>query len=49
MAKDTFHNVVRTALLKEQWKITHDPLDLKAGGVDLTSQKQLSKIILSSF
>ncbi|NEZ65802.1 hypothetical protein D0962_24100 [Leptolyngbyaceae cyanobacterium CCMR0082] len=35
MAKDTFHDVVRTALLKEQWTITHDPLELKVGGVDM--------------
>jgi hypothetical protein len=35
VAKDKFHEVVKTALLKEQWIITHDPLELKVGGVDM--------------
>jgi XisH protein len=34
MAKDLFHNVVKTALLKDGWHITNDPLFLKVGGVD---------------
>lgn len=34
MAKDLFHNVVKTALIKEGWTITDDPLFLKVGGVD---------------
>jgi XisH protein len=33
-AKDRFHDVVKTALEKEGWKITHDPLTLK---VDATT------------
>lgn len=28
-AKDRYHDAVKTALLKEQWTITHDPLRLK--------------------
>ncbi len=35
MAKDKFHKCVKTALIKEQWTITHDPLELKVGGVDM--------------
>ncbi len=29
MAKDLFHNAVKQALLKEQWVITDDPLELE--------------------
>jgi hypothetical protein len=35
MAKDRFHPVVKTALIKDGWEITHDPLPLKVGGVDM--------------
>ncbi|NEP58507.1 MAG: fatty-acid oxidation protein subunit alpha [Symploca sp. SIO2G7] len=35
MAKDRFHQVVKTALAKEGWNITHDPLKIKIGGVDM--------------
>lgn len=34
MAKDLFHDVVKTALIKDGWTITDDPLFLKVGGVD---------------
>lgn len=34
MAKDLFHDVVKTALVKDDWQITDDPLFLKVGGVD---------------
>lgn len=34
-AKDVYHNAVRDALQKEQWKITHDPLYLAVGGVEM--------------
>ena len=34
LAKDLFHDVVKTALIAEGWKITDDPLFLKVGGVD---------------
>jgi hypothetical protein len=27
-AKDKFHEAVKNALIKEKWKITHDPLSL---------------------
>lgn len=35
MAKDRFHDVVKTALVKDSWKITHDPYELVAGGVEM--------------
>jgi len=33
--KDIFHEIVKTALEKDGWKITDDPLVLQFGGVDL--------------
>ncbi|NES22410.1 MAG: fatty-acid oxidation protein subunit alpha [Symploca sp. SIO3E6] len=45
-ANDIFHTVVRTALEKEQWKITDDPLKLEVGGtkfeIDLGAEQLLS-------
>ena len=35
MAKDLFHNVVKMALEKDGWTITHDPYDLTIGGVEM--------------
>ena len=44
-AKDLYHDTVCTALIKDGWTITHDPLILKIGGhsvfVDLGAQKLL--------
>ena len=34
MAKDRFHNVVRTALEKEGWQITADPYEISIDDVD---------------
>lgn len=34
MARDLFHDVVKTALIKDGWNITDDPLFVKAGGVE---------------
>ncbi|KYC35021.1 fatty-acid oxidation protein subunit alpha [Scytonema hofmannii PCC 7110] len=34
MAKDRFHDVVRTALEKEGWKITDDPYEINVDDVD---------------
>lgn len=34
-ARDIFHQAVRTALEKEGWTITHDPLPVPYGGIDL--------------
>ncbi|MHC5779514.1 element excision factor XisH family protein [Nostoc sp.] len=35
MARDLFHNIVRSALEKEGWLITDDPLNIRCGGVDI--------------
>ena len=34
-AKDVFHDAVKNALLKDGWAVTHDPLFLRAGGVEM--------------
>jgi XisH protein len=34
-AKDITHNIVRRALEKDGWTITHDPYYLKVGGVEM--------------
>ena len=44
MAKDIFHNIVKQALIKDGWTITHDPLRLlkrEEGGLetDLGAEK----------
>lgn len=45
-AKDKFHDAVKQALVKEGWKITHDPLRIKFGEedkiqIDLGAQRVL--------
>jgi hypothetical protein len=35
MAKDRFHQIVKTALIRDGWTVTHDPLQIKVGGVDM--------------
>jgi hypothetical protein len=43
MAKDIFHDIVKNALIKEDWLVTDDPLRLKVGvitfQVDLGAEK----------
>lgn len=34
-AKDVYHDIFVRSLLKEEWKITHDPLILSYGSRDL--------------
>ncbi|HKI33741.1 MAG TPA: XisH family protein [Gemmataceae bacterium] len=34
-ARDTYHDVVRNALVKDAWTITNDPLILRVGSKDL--------------
>jgi hypothetical protein len=34
-AKDLYHDVVKTALIKDGWTITHDPYTLSAGCTDV--------------
>ncbi|MBT9317595.1 XisH family protein [Leptothoe spongobia] len=35
MAKDIFHDTVKTALQKDGWRITHDPYPLRYGVADV--------------
>lgn len=35
MAKDRFNQVVKTALIKDGWNVTHDPFRIKVGGVEM--------------
>jgi len=46
LAKDIYHHTVRTALEKDDWQITNDPLTLKIGRrkalVDLGAEKLLA-------
>lgn len=44
-ARDVFHNAVKTALIKDGWTITHDPLTLFFGGVDLYIDLGAEKVI----
>ena len=46
-AKDRFHDVVKTALQKDGWRITHDPLTVRIEGIadmyiDLGAQKLIA-------
>ncbi len=35
MAKDLIHSIVREAIEKDGWNITHDPYPVKLGGFDM--------------
>ena len=35
MGKDLYHNQVKNALQKDGWQITHDPYELRVGGVEI--------------
>lgn len=45
MAKDIFHEIVKKALIKEEWKITDDPLRLKFGEVNFQVDLGAEKVI----
>ena len=45
MAKDIFHETVRTALENEDWTVTHDPLTLKLSKRNLFINLGAEKII----
>lgn len=45
MARDIFHNAVKKGLQKEGWAITHDPLNLKVGGVEVAIDLGAEKLI----
>jgi hypothetical protein len=44
-AKDTFHAIVKTALQKDGWLITHDPYPLQAGSFNLAIDLGAQKVI----
>ena len=44
-ARDIFHDAVRHALEKEGWVITHDPLSLQVGGVEMYIDLGAEKLI----
>ncbi len=44
-ARDIFHNAVKNALQKEQWIITHDPLSIDIGGVEMYIDLGAEKLI----
>ena len=44
-AKDIFHEVVKRALQKEGWQITHDPLSISVGGVNMSIDLAAERLI----
>jgi hypothetical protein len=44
-ARDLFHQVVKNALQKERWQITHDPYGLQTDSFDLAIDLGAEKII----
>ena len=44
-ARDLFHQLVKTALQKENWHVTHDPYALQADSFDLAIDLGAQKII----
>ncbi len=44
-AKDIYHDLVKTALQKEGWTITHDPYRLSSGGAELFIDLGAEKLI----
>lgn len=44
-ARDAFHKIVKTALQKDGWLITHDPYPLQAGTFDLAIDLGAEKVI----
>lgn len=44
-ARDAFHEVVKKALQKDDWQITHDPLSFNLGGVKMSIDLAAERII----
>ena len=44
-AKDAFHQVVKIALQKDGWQITHDPYTLQAGTIELYIDLGAEKVV----
>ena len=45
MSKDLYHNQVKTALQKDGWQITHDPYEIRVGGVEMYIDLAAEQII----
>lgn len=45
MARDWFHYIVRSALEKDEWVITDDPLTIRYGGVDIQIDLGAEKLL----
>ncbi|MEM7555027.1 MAG: XisH family protein [Cyanobacteria bacterium P01_A01_bin.84] len=45
MARDLFHNIVRSALEKDGWIITDDPLSIRSGGVDIQIDLGIERLL----
>ncbi|MBD2605299.1 XisH family protein [Scytonema hofmannii FACHB-248] len=45
MARDLFHNIVRSALEKDGWVITDDLLTIRCGGVDIQIDLGVEKLL----
>ena len=45
MAKDIFHDIVKKALIKEDWVVTDDPLRLKVGVISFQVDLGAEKVI----
>ncbi len=43
--RDVFHQVVKVALQKDGWRITHDPLSISSGGVNMAIDLGAEKMI----
>jgi len=46
-AKDIYHDCVKNALIKDGWKITHDPLSLKIGKKDIFIDLAADKLLVA--
>lgn len=46
-AKDVFHEVVKKALQKDGWQITHNPLSIGVGGVNVSIDLAAEKLIVA--
>ncbi|MEH2158944.1 element excision factor XisH family protein [Nostoc sp.] len=49
MAKDLYHEQVKRALEKDGWQITHDPYELRIGGVEINRPLRFISYSINSF
>lgn len=45
MAKDIFHQIAKEILVIEGWNVTHDPLYLKSGGINVEIDLAAERVI----